>query len=410
MKAVLNALCGSLAAGRAVALGRVIEVIGSGVRPAGAAIAVTEAGEVVGSASGGCVEGAVVEEARRALARPSPPYIRTFGCSDDEAFDIGLTCGGTIRVLVERLAPGAQAAGRGGEADLDWLWQLSSVLSAGTGAALVEVVEGPAGLLGWKALLATPEGQQSLATGPPERAPALMQGLWPQVAADVSADLAAEQSASHAYDLGPAGAEKLTVFVDSFPARPRMVIIGAASFTDALSAQAKLLGYYVVVCDARTVFASSARFPHADEVVAEWPDRYLSRAGAGLGPRDALCVLTHDPKFDVPAVIAALATSVGYIGVMGSRRSQAHRRERLAESGVGEEAMARLHGPLGLDLGAMNPEETAVSIMGEIIAARRGRAGGPLGASDGPIHPLEAPAVAGSRMARAQATLWDGTA
>jgi xanthine dehydrogenase accessory factor len=165
-----------------------------------------------------------------------------------------------------------------------------------------------------------------------------------------------------------------------------MVIFGAASFTAALTAQAKLLGYQVVVCDARAVFASKARFPLADEVVVDWPDRYLARHGAGLGPRDAICVLNHDPKFDLPALMGALASNVGYIGAMGSRRTQADRRRRLAEAGAGDADIARIRGPLGLDLGAGSAEETALSICAEIVTVRTGRSGAPLASHPGPIH------------------------
>ena len=163
---------------------------------------------------------------------------------------------------------------------------------------------------------------------------------------DALADLAAGRSATHRYQARrqPGEAEE-TVFVDSFAAPPRMVIFGAASFTAALTAQAKLLGYRVVVCDARAVFASKARFPLADEVVVDWPDRYLARHGAGLGPRDAICVLNHDPKFDLPALMGALATGVGYIGAMGSRRTQAGRRQRLTEAGASEADLAPYLGP-----------------------------------------------------------------
>ena len=178
----------------------------------------------------------------------------------------------------------------------------------------------------------------------------------------------------------------MTLFVDSFAAPPRMVIFGAASFTAALTAQAKLLGYRVVVCDARPVFASKARFPLADEVVVDWPDRYLAGHGAALGPRDAICVLNHDPKFDLPALMGALATDVGYIGAMGSRRTQADRRRRLAEAGAGAADIARIRGPLGLDLGAGSAEETALSICAEIVIVRTGRSAVPLSSHSGPIH------------------------
>jgi len=185
---------------------------------------------------------------------------------------------------------------------------------------------------------------------------------------------------------GEARETDVTVFLESFAPPPRMVIFGAVDFTAALARAAKLLGYHVVVCDARAVFATPARFPMADEVVCEWPDRYLAKHGEDLGPRDAVAVLTHDAKFDVPAIVAALATDVGYLGAMGSRRTHAQRVERLREAGVSDEALGRLLAPIGLDLGARTPEETAVAVCAEIIARRTGRPVPSLRDAEGPIH------------------------
>ncbi len=387
MKGILADIIGWLGDGHPVALARVVEVVGSGVQPAGAALAVIASGEVAGSASGGCVEGALVDQARAALGDDGRPRLATFGCSDDEAFDIGLTCGGMVRVLIERLEPGRAP----------WLGALAAALRSGQGAALVEVVDGPEAALGTKVVLA-PDGTVVF---PGEGVlPGVVDGPGPGTLADALADLAAGRSATHRYqarspqggnerqpgEAGQPGEGELTLFVDSFAAPPRMVIFGAASFTSALTAQAKLLGYRVVVCDARAVFASKVRFPQADEVVVDWPDRYLARHGAGLGPRDAICVLNHDPKFDLPAIMGALATGVGYIGAMGSRRTQADRARRLAEAGATEADLARVRGPLGLDLGAGSAEETALSICAEIVVARTGRSGAPLASHPGPIH------------------------
>lgn len=179
----------------------------------------------------------------------------------------------------------------------------------------------------------------------------------------------------------------VSVFVESFSPPPQMWIFGAVDFTAGLGRVAKVLGYRVTVCDAREVFATKRRFPMADEVVVSWPAPMFERRGATLGPRDAVCILTHDPKFDVPAIQGALATRVGYIGVMGSRKTHAKRLERLREVGVSNAAdLARLHSPIGLDLGGRTPEETAVSICAEIIAARTGRSASSLGSTDGAIH------------------------
>jgi len=189
---------------------------------------------------------------------------------------------------------------------------------------------------------------------------------------------------------GEARREDLEMFVESFVAPSRLVIFGAVDFSRALVEVGKILGFVVTVCDARAVFATKARFPLADDVVVEWPDSYLDRVGPTLGPRDAVCVLTHDTKFDVPAILGALASEVGYIGAMGSRRTHEKRWERLLEAGASDsELRARLMSPIGLDVGARTPEETAVSICAEIIAVRSGRAlraMSPLRDGSGPIH------------------------
>jgi xanthine dehydrogenase accessory factor len=176
------------------------------------------------------------------------------------------------------------------------------------------------------------------------------------------------------------------VFIESFAPPPRMIIFGAVDFTAALGRVAKILGYRVTVCDPRPVFATAARFPMADEIVVDWPNRYLEKVGAELGPRDAACVLTHDAKLDVPAITAALATAVGYLGVMGNRRTHNDRIARLVGAGVDEAGLARLMAPIGLDIGSRTPEETAVSICAEIIALRTGHRAPSLRDRRGPIH------------------------
>ncbi len=190
----------------------------------------------------------------------------------------------------------------------------------------------------------------------------------------------------HYGEHGEARERDVEVFIESFAPSPQMVIFGAVDFTAALVKAAKLLGYRVTVCDAREVFATPARFPMADEVVCDWPDRLLERVGPTLGPRDSVCVLTHDTKFDVPAIVAALDTRVGYLGAMGSRRTHANRVERLKEAGVDDAGLKRIMAPIGLDIGARTPEETAISICAEIIALRTGRDAPSLRDQDGPIH------------------------
>ncbi|MGH9047950.1 MAG: XdhC family protein, partial [Acidimicrobiales bacterium] len=198
-------------------------------------------------------------------------------------------------------------------------------------------------------------------------------GLDSTAGSDCLGALASGQSSLRHY--GPHGEvnqDTTTVFVEAFSPPPSMIILGAVDFSAALASVAKVLGYRVVVCDARAVFATEVRFPGVDEVVVDWPDRYLDRVAAELGQRDAVCVLTHDTKFDVPAIVAALATDVGYIGAMGSRRTTEQRDARLREVGVSENDLARVRAPIGLDLGARTPQETAVSICAEIIARQTG--------------------------------------
>lgn len=261
--------------------------------------------------------------------------------------------------------------------------QLSQLLRDERPVALVTVIAGP--LVGAK-LLVTPGAQPLGSLGDAE--------LDRIAGRDALAELEAGRSGVRHY--GPngqttpedlEGSPVISVFVESWSPAPQMWIFGAVDFTAALAKVAKVLGYRVTVCDAREVFATRRRFPMADEVVVSWPGGLFERRGSTLGSRDAVCILTHDPKFDVPAIAGALASEVGYIGVMGSRRTHATRLERLAEVGIDQpDQLARLHAPIGLDLGGRTPEETAVSICAEIIAARTGRAASSLRRGDGPIH------------------------
>jgi xanthine dehydrogenase accessory factor len=213
---------------------------------------------------------------------------------------------------------------------------------------------------------------------------------------DALGELAAGRSSARHYGArGEARERVVSVFIESFAPPPRMIIFGAVDFTAALAKAAKLLGYTVTVCDARAVFATAQRFPMADDVANEWPDKHLERVGHDLGPRDAICVLTHDAKFDVPAITSALRTDVGYLGAMGSRRTHEQRVIRLKEVGVTAEELDRVMSPIGLDLGARTPEEVAIAICAEIIALRTGRVPQPLRDTDGPIHPqAETPRLA----------------
>ena len=253
---------------------------------------------------------------------------------------------------------------------------LAHALREGRPVALVTETAGPRP--GAK-LLAELEGPARGDLGDPE--------LNRRVARDARAELESGLTGERHY--GPecqARPDEVTVFIESFAPPPHMVVFGAVDFTAALVRVAKVLGYTVTVCDARGVFATRARFPAADDVRNEWPQELLGRIGTMLGPRDAVCVLTHDPKFDVPAIVAALATRVGYIGVMGSRRTHERRLVRLREEGVTEAELARVMAPIGLDIGARTPEETAISIVSEIIALRARRAALSLRDGSGPIH------------------------
>ena len=241
---------------------------------------------------------------------------------------------------------------------------------------LSTVVAGPG--VGAK-LLADDDGLRSGSLGTAE--------LDRVVLRDALGELAAGTTAVRHYgESGEAGDDAVTVFIESFAPPPRMLIFGAIDFTAALCRVAKVLGFHVTVCDAREVFATSLRFPLADEIVIDWPHRLLGRVTPALGPRDAVCVLTHDPKFDVPAIMTAFDSGVGFLGALGSRRTAAARRAELVAAGATEAQLARLRAPIGLDLGGRTPEETAVSIAAEIIALRNGHGAGPLAMTEGPIH------------------------
>ncbi len=260
--------------------------------------------------------------------------------------------------------------------------QLRDRIRTQSPVALATMVDGPAP--GAKLLVAP--GQAVLGTlGDPE--------LDRVVARDALAELEAARSGVRHY--GPQGQTTpedledspiLSIYVESYAPPPQMWIFGAVDFTAALAKVAKVLGYRVTVCDAREIFATRRRFPMADEVIVSWPGPLFERRGPSLGPRDAVCILTHDSKFDVPAVRGALATGVGYIGVMGSRTTHAKRLQRLLEAGVDPRDLDRLMSPIGLDIGARTPEETAISICAEIIAARTGKSAPSLRDSEGPIH------------------------
>ncbi|MGC5395118.1 XdhC family protein [Streptomyces sp. DT20] len=354
--------------GREFAVATVVAVGGSAPRQPGAALAVDRDGTVIGSVSGGCVEGAVYELCQQALEDGITVRER-FGYSDEDAFAVGLTCGGIIDILVTPV--------RAGDPARPVYAAALATAARGEAAAVARVTEGPAELLG-RPLLVRPDGaHEGGLGGHPE--------LDRTVAAEARAMLDAGRTGS--VTLGADGSlcgQPLTLLVESSVPPPRMIVFGAIDFAAALVRAGKFLGYHVTVCDARPVFATKARFPEADELVIEWPHRYLARTT--VDARTVLCVLTHDAKFDVPLLEAALKLPAAYVGAMGSRRTHLERNERLREAGVTELELARLRSPIGLDLGARTPEETALSIAAEIVADRRGGTGVPLTGAHTPIH------------------------
>lgn len=351
--------------GAQIGLATVVSTSSSAPRMPGATLGLHPDGTVVGSVSGGCVEGAVVEVATEVLATGQPQRV-SYGISDDEAFAVGLTCGGTIDVFVrpvtrERL-------------DLD---QLAAGIESGDPCAVATVVEHPGSpeVVGRSLLI----GEDRVEGGSGNDA---LDHAVVQTARGMLA-----QGATALRHFGADGERRMddvAVMIESFAPRPRMLVFGAIDFAGAVASVGRFLGYRVTVCDARARFATPARFPDADEVVVEWPHRYL--ATAEVDDRTAICVLTHDPKFDVPVLKVALSTDAAYVGVMGSRRTHDDRLARLREEGVSEAQISRLRSPIGLDLGGRTPQETAVSIAAELVMLRHGGSGVALTHTDGPIH------------------------
>ena len=369
MRDVIDQLEGWWKNGQTVALATVVGTYSSAPRQPGASMLVGPGGEAVGSVSGGCVEGAVYELGQQVLT-DGRPVLQRYGVSDDDAFAVGLTCGGIIDIFVEKV-------------DTQSFGQLGSVADAirsGSPVAVATVVSGPAERLGTR-LVVWPDRTEG-GTGSDR--------LDDAIRDDARGLLDAGRNAILHYGVdGQRRGEGLDVFVESFAPPPRMIVFGAIDFASAVAKIGSFLGYRVTVCDARPVFATASRFPGAHEVVVEWPHRYLkAETEAGrIDRRTALCVLTHDPKFDVPLLEVALRLpEVGYIGAMGSRRTHEDRLARLREAGVTEDEIARMSSPIGLDLGARTPEETAVSIAAEMIALHWGGAGTRLADREGPIH------------------------
>jgi xanthine dehydrogenase accessory factor len=310
----------------------------SAPRGPGAVLAVSERGDVAGSVTGGCVEPAVYEEAREVLAG-GPPRLKTYGIADEEAFEVGLACGGTVHIFVEPLDPELVASLAGAVRRERPVAYVTHVRGLELGGARLVAADEPAGdELGRLA-------QELLARG---------------------------ETAVVEVDDGEA-------FVSSFTPRPDMYVFGAIDHAAALAVVGRFLGYRVTVCDARARFVTPERFPDVDELVVEWPDRFLERAP--IDERTAICVLTHDHKFDVPALRVALSSPAGYVGAMGSRKTSAERAELLRAKGVTDEQLARVHAPIGLRLGAQTPAEVAIAIGAELVRATRERSLAPQAAA-----------------------------
>ncbi|MFH9826645.1 XdhC family protein [Streptomyces bobili] len=354
--------------GRDFAVATVVAVSGSAPRGPGAALAVDADGTVIGSVSGGCVEGAVYELCAQAL-QDGEVVCERFGYSDEDAFAVGLTCGGVLDILVTPVPADGP--------DRKTFQTALSAAARGEAAALALVVRGPAELLG-RSLTVHPDGSyEGRLGGHVDLDRAVVDETRSLLNAGRTGTFDIAQDGTHCEP-------GLTLFVESSVPPPRMLVFGAIDFAAALVRMGKFLGYHVTVCDARPVFATRSRFPEADDIVVDWPHRYLRRTETD--DRTVVCVLTHDARFDVPLLEAALRLPAAYIGAMGSRRTHEDRDRRLRDTGLTETELARLHSPIGLDLGARTPEETALSIAAEIVAARHGGTGLPLSGSRTPIH------------------------
>ncbi|MEV6400040.1 XdhC family protein [Streptomyces sp. NPDC051907] len=364
MREILPVLTDWYASGGAFGLATVVAVSRSAPLGPGAAMAVGPGDQVVGGVSGGCVEGAVFELAKE-VVESGQARLQTFGYSDEDAFAVGLTCGGEITVLVRAVSAATDPA----------FGQAAASVEEHRPVVVATVVDGQA------------RRGASLAVWPDAVAGSLgAEGLDVAVTADARGELA--QGATVLRHYGPHGERReddVAVFLQSFAPPPRMLVFGAIDFAAAVARIGAFLGYRVTVCDARPVFADARRFPDGVEVVTDWPHRYLR--DTDVDERTVMCVLTHDPKFDVPLLEVALRTPAAYIGAMGSRRTHEDRLARLRERGVEAAETARLRSPIGLDLGARTPEEVAVSIAAEIVALRWGGSGSPLGDTAGAIHP-----------------------
>lgn len=371
MREVLTELLDWWEQGHSVGVGTVVATFRSAPRPPGASMLVGPDGTAVGSVSGGCVEGAVYELAQEVL-ESGTPALQRYGVSDDDAMAVGLTCGGILDVWVEQMS-------RETFPELD---EVAADVRAGRPVAVATVIEHPDPAWLGRRMLVRPD-QEPTGTLGSARVDAAVHD-------DALGQLALGHNATLGYGAdGQRRGEGMRVFVWAFAPPPRMLVFGAIDFAAAVARVGAFLGYRVTVCDARPVFATHSRFPAADEVVVDWPHRYLTaeQEAGRIDGRTVITVLTHDPKFDVPLLEVALRLpEVGYVGAMGSRRTHEDRQERLRAVGVSSADLDRLHSPIGLDLGARTPEETAISIAAEFVAERWGGSGRPLAERQGRIH------------------------
>jgi xanthine dehydrogenase accessory factor len=400
VKDILPDLTDWVAAGDRVAVATVVGVHRSAPRPPGAKMAVNADGRIVGAVSGGCVEGAVVGVAEQILHQGAGPQLLHFGIADEEAWDVGLPCGGEIEVWVAEHRPS----------------RFECIAAVGGRAARVTVLEGEAA--GAEALVELDGGRESDGTAGRAGGPTLpapdRNGGGPTLPtndgnghqpANLTLSASLGETDLDAQALEAAGELIWTqrsewrgsLFVDVVHPPPRLIVFGAVDFAAAVCTLARAAGWLPYVVDPRKRFATPERFPDAEEVVCAWPDKAFEQLG-GIDPATSVAVLTHDPKLDDAALLIALRSDAGYVGAMGSRRAQASRRERLLEAGVGQDELVRLAAPIGLDLGATSNEETALSIVAEVVAHRNGRGGGPLTHASGRIHDVgeTSPDVAGS--------------
>jgi xanthine dehydrogenase accessory factor len=353
-----------LGEGRRVVLALLVGIEGSAPLEPGAAMLIAEDGAIEGSITGGCIEAAVVGEAREVFAGGAPRTV-TYGISDELAGTVGLTCGGTVHVFVQELAGEAAAV----------VQRAHAAIAADRPTAIATLLEGPrAG-----AKLAVLDGEVVGGLGATEL-------LDRSVARDAEGLLAQGRTAVRRYGAdGATLGDAVPVHITSFATAPTMVIFGAIDFSAALAQIAGAVGYRVTISDPRAPFLRAPRFERVARVEVGWPEAIYE--SMRLGPRDAILVFSHDPKLDLPAVRGALATEAGYIGALGSRKTTEDRRRRLLEDGVAEADLARVHAPCGLDIGSTTPEEVAISVLAEVIAIRAGRHGEPLRDVQTAIHP-----------------------